>query len=157
MRADCIYSTNIMTMRPLSDLETKLITELRINGRASISHLAETLGVTRATITKKMDALESEGIIVGYTVRTTTDSRPDEVHAISMVALERKNATQAIADLRGVPEVMALHTTNGSWDLVLEVTCRNLADFDRVLHHIRSVAGVVNTESSLLLRTISRL
>lgn len=146
-----------MTMRPLSDLESKLIAELRINGRASISRLAETLGVTRATVTKKMDALESEGIIVGYTVRTTTDSHPGEVHAISMVALERKNATQAIADLRGIPEVMALHTTNGSWDLVLEVTCRNLADFDRVLHHIRSVTGVVNTESSLLLRTISRL
>lgn len=145
-----------MVMRPLTDLENRLLAELRVDGRTSVSQLAEQLGVTRATINKKMSSLEAEGIIIGYTVRTATENQPDGVRAISMVALERKNASQAIADLRGIPEVMALHTTNGSWDLVLEIACRDLLDFDRILHHMRSITGVVNSESSILLRTIAR-
>ena len=145
-----------MYMRSLSDLEHRLLTELRSNGRAPVSQLAEKLGVTRATVTKKMGQLETEGIIVGYTVRTASDALEPGVRAISMVIVERKNSSQAIADVRGIPEVTALHTTNGHWDLVLEIACRDLPDFNRVLHHIRSVKGVVNTESSLLLRTISR-
>ena len=115
-----------MYMRSLSDLEHRLLTELRSNGRAPVSQLAEKLGVTRATVTKKMEQLETEGIIVGYTVRTASDALEQGVRAISMVVVERKNSSQAIADVRGIPEVTALHTTNGHWDLVLEIACRDL-------------------------------
>lgn len=51
-------------------------------------------------------------------------------------------------------EIRALHTTNGAWDLVAEIETENLAEFDRVLRHVRALEGVSKSETSLLLTTI---
>ena len=45
---------------------------------------------------------------------------------------------------------------NGGWDLVAEIRCASLIEFDRVLGQIRSVEGVINSESSLLLNSVLR-
>jgi DNA-binding Lrp family transcriptional regulator len=56
--------------------------------------------------------------------------------------------------LRGFPEIVALHTTNGGWDLVAEILTTTIADFDRVLREIRQIEGVLNSETSLLLSSL---
>ena len=72
----------------------------------------------------------------------------------ALIEVEGRSTTTAINQLRGLPEVHALHTTNGGWDLVAELRTNTLSDFDRVMGQIRSVEGVVNSETSLLLRSI---
>ena len=47
-----------------------------------------------------------------------------------------------------------IYSTNGAWDLVLEIQADNLRHFDRVLREIREVKGVLNSETSLLLRSM---
>jgi DNA-binding Lrp family transcriptional regulator len=49
--------------------------------------------------------------------------------------------------------VVALHTTNGRWDLVAELRADTLEAFDKVLSAIRLIQGISNTETSLLLTT----
>jgi DNA-binding Lrp family transcriptional regulator len=58
-----------------------------------------------------------------------------------------------IRALRGDPAVGALHTTNGRWDIVVELRADSLESFDRVLGRIRLIEGISNTETSLLLST----
>nr|WP_269328041.1 Lrp/AsnC ligand binding domain-containing protein [Kineosporia mesophila] len=68
--------------------------------------------------------------------------------------MEGRATERVIAKLRGLPEIVSLHTTNGGWDLVAETRTTSLAEFDRVLSRIRSVEGVVNSETSLLLTSV---
>ena len=56
--------------------------------------------------------------------------------------------------LRGLPEVTALHATNGEWDLIAEITVTKLADVDVVLSAIRNSPGVHRSETSILLRSV---
>ncbi|CFN82675.1 regulatory protein [Bordetella pertussis] len=44
-----------------------------------------------------------------------------------------------------------MHSTNGRWDLVVELRAADLPAFDRVLRDLRSIDGVANSESNLLL------
>lgn len=143
-------------MARLSDLDRRLLSALRENGRAPIAALASTLGVSRATVTKRIDSLINSGVIVGFTVRTREESAEDTVRAISMIQVQRRTTDQVIAALRGVPEVRALHTTNGNWDLVIEIECESLAAFDGLLREMRGIEGIVNSESSLLLSSVLR-
>ena len=50
-------------------------------------------------------------------------------------------------------ELRAVHSTNGRWDLIVEIGTATLADFDRVLDRIRRLDGVMSSETSLLLST----
>jgi DNA-binding Lrp family transcriptional regulator len=134
-------------------LDTKLTTQLRHNGRQSISDLATQLGVSRATVRARMERLESAGVILGYTVILKSDATELPVRGIMMIEIEGYSTDRVVRSLSGFPEISAIHTTNGRWDLVVELGTGTLSDFDAVLRRIRLIQGVINSETNLLLAT----
>lgn len=143
-------------MAVLTDLDRRLLSVLREEGRAPVAEIARRLGVTRATVTSRMDRLVAAGVIVGFTVRAREDAVAGEVRAVTLIEVEGRSTDAVIRRLRGFSEIDALHSTNGAWDLVAEVRTRDLVEFDRLLGLIRSIDGVLNSETSLLLSSVLR-
>ncbi|HRL49022.1 MAG TPA: Lrp/AsnC family transcriptional regulator [Propioniciclava sp.] len=135
----------------MDDLDRRLISLLRANGREPVSSLAERLGVTRTTVNARLHRLGEQGVIVGFSVRVRDPAEAEVVRAIAMLAVEGVSTRDVIRSLRGIPEIAALHTTNGRWDLVAEVSCDGLGSFDALLGTIRSIDGIRDSETSLLL------
>ena len=61
-------------MSEITELERRLIAELRADGRAPIAALAERLGVSRTTISRSIERLTARDVIIGFTVRTRSAS-----------------------------------------------------------------------------------
>lgn len=137
----------------LEQLDERLITLLRHDARRSISDLALDLGVSRATVRARMARLEQAGHILGYTVILRADAVDSPVRGIMMVEIEGRTADRVIHALSGFAEVSAIHTTNGRWDIVVELGTATLADLDAVLRRIRLIPGIMASETSLLLAT----
>jgi DNA-binding Lrp family transcriptional regulator len=145
-----------MLMAALTDLDRRLLSALREDGRASVASLARQLGVARATVNSRLDRLIATGTIVGFSVRVRDELDPLAIHAVALIAVEGRTTDRVIGQLRGFPEIRALHTTNGGWDLVAEVRTESLIEFDKLLGRIRGVEGIVNSETSLLLSSVLR-
>lgn len=145
-----------MRMATLDDLDRRLLAALREDGRATSTALAKTLEVSRATVTARIDRLIAAGTIIGFSVRVRDEHDPLGIHAISSIEVEGRTTDDVIRRLRGFPEIIALHTTNGGWDLVAELRVADLGDFDRLLGRIRAIEGVVNSQTSLLLSSVLR-
>ena len=141
-------------MHIFDDLDKQLIAILREDGRAPVSKLSQILGVSRATVQNRLDRLIDSGAVLGFTIRARKDHGPDGVHAIMMIEVAGHSTTAVIRRLRGLPELRRLHSTNGKWDLVAELSAASLTDFDRVLREVRVVDGITNSETSLLLSTV---
>lgn len=141
-------------MHDLDALDRALIGLLRADGRAPVSRLAEALGVSRGTVQNRLDRLVDEGVIVGFTVRLREDLDDDVVRAMMVIRLVGQSTTAVVRQLRGMTEVRAVHTTNGAWDLMAEIAVASLPDLDRVLSAIRSIHGIENSETSILLTSI---
>jgi DNA-binding Lrp family transcriptional regulator len=135
----------------VDDLDHRLISALRANGRAALSDLAKSLGVSRGTVQNRLDRLIASDVILGFTVRVKSGSAGDRIRAIMMVEVTGKNTRQVARALHGLPEIHALHSTNGAFDLIAEIEVDTLAEFDRVLSKVRVIDGVARTETSLLL------
>ena len=138
----------------LDNLDRELISLLRKDGRASLSKLATKLKVSRGTVQNRLDRLQASGVLLGFTVRVREDSGIDTIRAIMMVEVVGKSTSQVIRSLRGFPELVTMHTTNGSWDLVAEIQTSSLAEFDRVLRDVRVIDGVLNSQTSILLTSM---
>ncbi|WP_439627705.1 Lrp/AsnC family transcriptional regulator [Shinella sp.] len=138
----------------MDTIDRKLLALLRKDGRASLSALAAELKVSRGTVQNRIERLTREGVIAGFSVRVTEADDPHAVRAITMIEITGQKTLAAIQALRGIPEVRALHTTNGAWDLVAEIHTENLVEFERVLRGIRAMDGVSKSETSLLLTTL---
>ncbi|WP_342075092.1 Lrp/AsnC family transcriptional regulator [Yoonia sp. SS1-5] len=136
------------------DLDRKLIALLREDGRAPVSKLAAILGVSRATVQARIDRLLDSGAVLGFTIRAREDSGPEAVRAIMMIEVSGQSTTQVIRSLRGIPALRQLHSTNGNWDLVAQLSAESLTDFDRVLREVRGIPGITNSETSILLSSV---
>lgn len=135
----------------LDDLDHRLIALLRTDGRLPVAKLATELGVSRATVSARMERLVKTGAIAGYTVMLRATGRADAVRAITMVEIDGRNSEAVIRRLTGFPEIRTLYTTNGRWDVVAEIETPTLREFDELLLRIRQVDGIANTETSILL------
>lgn len=135
-------------------LDHSLIALLRSDGRAPVSNLAAQLGVSRTTVQSRIDRLLDSGALLGFTVRVREDHADNVIRAVMMIEVVGKSTSQVIRQLRGLPELRTLHTTNGKWDLVAEVRTTSLEAFDRVLREVRIIEGVANSETSLLLSSV---
>ncbi|EJZ21105.1 Lrp/AsnC family transcriptional regulator [Rhizobium sp. Pop5] len=140
-------------MISVDDLDIELLSALRHNARISVSSLAAMTGASRATVAARIDRLVASGTIVGFTVRTSHETRSAGVRAIVMIEVLGKLADRVADQLRGLPQVRALHSTNGKWDFVAELEDRDLASFDETLRRIRLINGINSTETNILLKT----
>lgn len=134
-------------------LDQRLISILRDDARTSVAQMAKTLKVSRATVQNRIDRLVDQRVLLGFTVRTTSEAAAHRVRAWMMIAVEGDRSDAIISALRGYPEVRAVHSTNGRWDIVAELGTDSLETFDAALRSIRTIKGIANSETSLLLST----
>jgi DNA-binding Lrp family transcriptional regulator len=52
---------------------------------------------------------------------------------VSCAAVDGKHAAAVLKSLRGIPEVQALHPSNGRWDIVVKLGVESLEAFDQAL------------------------
>lgn len=136
----------------MDELDRNLLVLLRQNARTPAAALAKTLKVSRATVQNRIDRMRDRGDIAGFTLRAPAEGT-GHVRAIMSVAVEGRKGEAVARALLTLPEVEAVHTTNGRWDLIAELLARDLAGFSGVLDAVRLIDGVTATETSLLLAT----
>ena len=117
----------------IDNIDQALIALLRQNARESAATLATKLGVSRGTVTNRMERLEREGLIVGYTVRLRPDVQPELLRAWTSIEVTGNETRRVMALLLGEPSVAALHNTNGRWDLLAELQVSSLEELSRAL------------------------
>lgn len=137
----------------MDDIDQKLIALLRADARTNVATLAVKLGVARGTITHRLRRLEDAQVIVGYTVKLRPEAVPDEIRTWMGVQVEGNQTREVIASLLGEPGAVALHDTNGRWDLWAELRASSTAELSRVLERVRLIKGIRHTETSILLKS----
>ena len=137
----------------MDDLDRKLISALRHDARSSLSDMALLLGVSRTTVRGRIDRLKDRGDIVGFTVVLKEDAHRDAVRGLMMIGIEGRGAERITRQLNGLTSVRATHSTNGRWDLIVELGTETLEELDEVLGRIRRLEGVSSSETNLLLAT----
>jgi DNA-binding Lrp family transcriptional regulator len=109
------------------------------------------LKLSRATVKARTDRLVEKGVIQGFTVVLKSGADAARVKAVMMVEIEGVATDRVAKRLTGIPQVRAIHSTNGKWDLVVDIETESLEEFDTVLREMRALEGIITSETSLLL------
>ncbi|MBT8152424.1 Lrp/AsnC family transcriptional regulator [Epibacterium ulvae] len=137
----------------MDKVDERLISALRHDARASLSDLAAQLNLSRTTVRSRIERLQTRGDILGFTVVLKEDVLRDPVRGLMLIGIEGRGTNRIVRQLQGLSEVRAIHTTNGRWDLIVELGTETLEDFDAALAKVRLIEGVTTSETNLLLAT----
>lgn len=140
-------------MSELTVTDRKLLAFLKRDARASITTLAQHLGVSRATVQTSMERLVNSNTIERFTIDVNSSTGGELIRAIMSIEVQGNLTSTIVKSLKKMPEIISLHTTNGTWDLVAHIETSTLIEFDGLLRRTREIVGILNSETSILLNT----
>jgi DNA-binding Lrp family transcriptional regulator len=123
------------------------------HGRASTAELARLVGRSRTTVQARIERLERDGVIIGYTARLAPEREQGAVRAHVMIKVEPKKEAAVGAALRTIDEVRVLHTVAGVFDMIVVAAADTVAQIETVIDRIGNLEGVERTTSSIILST----
>lgn len=137
----------------MDDLDRFILQRLQEDGRTPFTHIAKEAGVSETTIRSRYRTLVDEGVV--HTVSIVDPYALDfQAPAIIVISTEPgcvENVAKAISEL---PEVSYLVLTLGTWDLVVEVYCRDMPHLtELVTHKLHSIPGVRSTETLMIAKS----
>ena len=135
----------------LDATDRQLLALLRENARRPTAELARALGLSRTTVQSRIERLEREGVIGGYTVRVSDAAEHGHIRAHIMITVLPKQMATVVEALHAMPEVRVLHSVSGPFDLVATGVVPSVSDMDQLTDRIGALEGVERTTSSIIL------
>ncbi len=137
----------------MDDLDRKILGLLGADARISVATLARRLKLARSTIQARLERLETNGTITGYTVKLGEAGRQDRLRASVLLTIEPRTQAACLTRLKSIAEVERVATTSGRFDLLLQIAAPNTQVLDQVLDEIGAMTGVRSSESLIHLST----
>lgn len=133
--------------------DKELIALLRTNSRESTANLARRLGMSRTTITNRIERLEKRGVITGYTVQFSEAYERGQIQAQVMISSDPKYSAKIVRELDKISAIRALHAVNGVYEMLAIISAESTQHLDEVLDQIGNTQGISKTTSSIILST----
>ena len=141
----------ISLLNHLDDADQALIALLRLHPRASVSELARQTGLARGTVHSRLDRLDERGVIIGYGPDIDPRAAGYDVQAFASVSIAQGRHDETIEKLRGIPEVVEVHTVIGDGDLLLRIVATTNDHLHEILQTVSHIPAVGRTQTQLAL------
>ena len=135
----------------ISEKDRELLVLLGENARMPVATLARRLGLSRTTVQARIERLEREGVISGYSVRLSDAYLAGLIRAHVLITIAPKALPALTAELGAISEITSLYSVNGPYDLIAVIAAPSIADLDRLIDRIGNLPGVERTLSSIIL------
>jgi len=136
---------------PVDEVDQRLIDELKADGRLSMRALAERVHISRAGCYTRVERLEREAIITGYTAIVDSRRLGRTMSAHVYLKISQHSWKSVREALRRIPEVEHGYLVSGENDLVLFVRTRDAESLrDLVLDKLQAMEDVLSTHTVLV-------
>ncbi|KAA9010708.1 Lrp/AsnC family transcriptional regulator [Histidinibacterium aquaticum] len=142
----------------LDDIDRRILRQLQADPGLSMPDLADLARTTPARAARRVERMESEGIIQGREAVVDWAALGFAVHVSLRVTVD-KAAPRALDELmsaaREIPEVIEIQTFLGRVDLRLAVIARDMAHYQEVYRdRILTLPHIADIEALLTISTV---
>ena len=145
-----------MTLRELDERDRKLIAILQDNARTPITELARQLNLSRNAVQQRLNRMEREGRIVGYTLVLGENLAPRLIRAIVFVQMSEasQDCHRFASEVKGWPEIRSCNSVAGVEDLCIEVEADSTEKLSVILLRLSKLDRVKHISSHIILETV---
>jgi Lrp/AsnC family transcriptional regulator for asnA, asnC and gidA len=131
--------------------EDRILSVLEEDAQASYAEIADRAGVSKPTVRKYIEKLESEGVIVGYSADVDPKKLSSKSIALVGIDVASERYVEATRALKNLESVEKLYTSSGDHMLMAEVRAADGDGVGRVIsEEILTIEGVEAAHPSFL-------
>ncbi len=133
------------TLIPVDDLDLSILCALRENARISNLELAKKLGVSEATVRRRIKILEGKGIIKGYSAMINCHAVENSIKAFVYIKVDKRYLDSLANDLMKENRLITMYRILGEYDLLCECLFMNMKELQEFVDRKLKMEGVIST------------
>ena len=142
----------------VDDVDRRILAELQVDGRLTVTELADRVRLTAAPCHRRLRELERTGVITGYRAVLDPAAVGLGFEALVSVTLDRGDAATVNAfeaALAEVPQIRHAERLFGDPDYLLRVVATDLNDYAALRDHkLATMPGVQRITSTIVMKRI---
>lgn len=132
-------------------MDRRLLAALREDARQPVSQLAQKLDIPRAQVYARLERLEKDDVIAGYTLRLGRAFTKTRVRAHILIKTMPRLCQDVEGRLADIPEISAIFAVSGEWDIIVLVEAADTVELNDLINRIGLVDGVERTTTAVIL------
>ena len=138
----------------MDPLDLKILSILQSHGRSHLAEIAKEVELSSPAVMERVKKLESHGVIKGYQAVLDAKKVGKDITAFIGVSISHQRYIDEFASrMVRQHDVLECHHVTGDESFILKVRTANTDSLERLLGEIRSVEGVTQTVTKLVLST----
>jgi Lrp/AsnC family leucine-responsive transcriptional regulator len=138
----------------LDQTDLEIVDLLREDARRTLADVGERVSLSAPAVKRRVDRLERDGVIVGYTALVDHALLGRPLQAFTELRFAGNLPVDQIAHIAdGIPEVQTIFTTAGDPDALAWIRVRDVDDLKRVIDLLRRSGRVTGTKTLMVLGT----
>jgi Lrp/AsnC family leucine-responsive transcriptional regulator len=142
--------------RILDRADERILGELTHNARMPHAELAEKVNLSRNAVRQRIERLERDGLIQGYTI-VVGEGKPRASTIAAMMFVyrhDRMRGGDVIQALKRMPEVVCCDVMSGEFDLVVRVEAGAADRIREIWQDVSALPGVRDTLTAFALSSM---
>lgn len=141
----------------LDDIDQRILAELSADARTPLVTLAARVHLSRNAVKQRMERMERDGVIDGYTLRRGAETGRRVTAIVMVYRADRMRGGDIVTELTRIPEVTRCDILSGEFDLLVTIVADSMDRVGAIWEQISALPGVANTVTSVsLARVIDR-
>ncbi len=133
--------------------DEKIVEFLRNNSRESFVDIGKNLKLSESAVRRRVKNLVSSGTIKKFTVEVGEGNTTSAFVLISVESsMDTSKVSSKITKLQGVKTVYEI---TGQYDITVVIRASNITEINECIDALRKIPGVSDTNSVIILRTIT--
>jgi len=135
----------------LDDFDEKILEVLKEDGRASHIEIGKKVGLSEGAVRKRIKAMVDSGVISKFTIQL---GFMKGAKAVALVSVDPQIPTSEVSKnlKKKIPGIEVVYEITGQYDIAAIISTLNIAEVNHCVEEIRSVNGVANTNTMIILR-----
>lgn len=138
----------------LDDIDRQILALMQENCRLPLAKIGEKVGLSAPSVMERVKKLEDGGIITAYRAIVNARLLGKDITAFIGVSTGQPHAIDTFEhEVESLDDVLECHHVTGTHTMILKAKTRNTSSLEELISRIRSIAGVVRTETMVVLST----
>jgi Lrp/AsnC family leucine-responsive transcriptional regulator len=138
-------------------IDLKIIESMGENGRIRLSELAEVVGLSIPSVSERLDKLQKNGIVKGFTMDVDERQLGFDIQTFVRVRVDSsKHYKSFMEHVMKEDEIMECYSVTGEGSHILRVMTHNTGSLEKFLSRIQSWPGVMSTNTSFVLSQLKK-
>lgn len=133
-------------------IDEKIIQYLKNDSRESFVDIGKKLSLSESAIRRRVKNMASNGIISKFTIEMGEENTTS---AIVLVSVDSSTDTARVSTkLTSLDGVKTVYEITGQYDITVIISAPTIAEINSSIDALRKIAGVVDTNTVIILRKV---